>query len=138
MKNSNIFLVIFFAFLCGCVNLRLDISDSDKAWLPYKTNEFYELREDVFLMKVDSGLEPERLALVPPSDSRRGSGFYSSPKSIQLYYENPEQTSQKSIGDSYYKIDVVGVVSSGTEFIPHKIMRNAGWNSPSNTKGGPD
>ncbi len=128
MKKLNTVSAVFLFLFCGCVNFRYHISENDKAWFPYQTKKIYVLKEDVFLMKVDSGLEPERPALVPPSDSVRGSGFHSSPASIRAYCENPDKASRKKSGDSYHEIDVIGVVNTGTEFIPYKIMRNAGWN----------
>lgn len=128
--------------LSSCINFRHDITDNKKAWYPYEIGKEYLLREDVFLMKVDSGMEPERLALVPVSDSHRGSGFYSSPKSVEEYEENPIKASRRYFPDGdYYEIDVVGIVRAGTIFSPSRIMQNAGldlWfgNHTFNTKYG--
>ncbi|MEJ2650019.1 MAG: hypothetical protein P8016_16615 [Sedimentisphaerales bacterium] len=127
MNTMKLISVSIILILFGCINLRHDVSNDEKAWFPYSTKNVYVTREAIFLIKVDSGLEPERLALVPPSDSKRGSGFYSSPKSIQDYNENPNEACRSNLGEEF-RINVIGIVEIGTEFIPVKVKRNSGWN----------
>jgi hypothetical protein len=114
-------------FLCGCVNLRHDVSDDLNAWFPYAPNNEYATRETMFLIMVDSGLEPKHIALVPPAESNRGPGYYSSPNSIEGYYKDPQAACKKNLSEEF-RINVIGVVESGTKFVPYKIKRNSGWN----------
>ena len=127
MKAIKLFIIIAILFLCGCINSKHDVSKDQKSWFPYSTENVYVIREEMFLIMVDSGLEPERLTLVPPSDPNRRSGFYSSPKSIQEYIENPNKACQSNLGEEF-RIKVIGTVKRGTEFVPAKITRNSGWN----------
>ena len=123
MKHIPIILILL---VSGCINLRHDITDDEKGWFPYSMRNVYITREPLFLIKVDSGLEPERLALVPPSDHNRGSGLYSSPKSIELYKENPKEACRNDLGEEF-RMKVIDILESGTEFVPLKIKRNSGW-----------
>src|SRR5688572_4474376 len=85
--------VFVFALYLKCRNVRTDVSHDAGLWLPYKRGATYALTEDVFLIEIEEGEggEPQRLALVPESDDDRGSGYYSSPKTIKEYLENPEK-----------------------------------------------
>ena len=78
-------------------------------------------------MRVDSGLEPKRLALVPVSDEARKGGFYSTPKSINEYNKYPLESSRIHLENGYFEINVVAVIKAGTTFTPSRIMQNAGW-----------
>ncbi|MCP4354174.1 MAG: hypothetical protein GY793_00815 [Proteobacteria bacterium] len=127
MKNITLIFCVFM-LLSACVNFRHDITDNRKAWYPYEVGRKYILREDVFLMKVDGGMEPKRLALVPVSSNNRGSGFHSSPNSIEEYERDPVEASKKHHEYGYYEVIVKGIARKGTTFTPSRIMRNAGWN----------
>ncbi|NTW33520.1 MAG: hypothetical protein HGB12_13015 [Bacteroidetes bacterium] len=121
-----IHIIFIFFILTGCVNFRHDITDNKKAWFPYEISKEYVLKEDVFLMKVDSGLEPQRFALVPVSDKNRGSGFNSSPKRIESYENDQNKSSQIQIDKGH--VSIVGIVTAGTSFLPNRMIQNAGWN----------
>lgn len=126
MKAMKLFYILII-LLCGCANLRHDVSYDENAWSPYAPTNVYATREAVFLIMVDSGLEPKRLALVPPSESNRGSGYYSSPTSIEDYYKDPHEACKMNLSEEF-RINVIGVVEPGTKFVPFKIKRNSGWN----------
>ncbi|NTW33518.1 MAG: hypothetical protein HGB12_13005 [Bacteroidetes bacterium] len=120
MKKKIIHIIFIFFMLTGCVNFRHDITDNKKTWFPYEVSKEYVLKEDVFLIKVDSGLEPQRFALVPVSDNNRGSGFYLSPKSFESYEKDQNSTSQNQIDKGY--VSTVGIVTAGTSFLPYRII----------------
>lgn len=127
MKRNIFLFVSIFILLQSCVNFRHEITDNKTAWFPYEIGKDYVLKEDVFLMQVDSGLESKRLALVPVSDEARSGGFYSTPKSINDYNKNPKEASRIHLEHGYFEIIVVAVIKAGTTFTPSRIMQNAGW-----------
>lgn len=124
----NVGLVVVIFIFWGCVNIRHDVSKRQEAWGLFHAGSTYSLIQDVFLIRVDSGLEPSRLALVPPSTADRGSGFYSSPQSVAEYEKDPVASTH--IAYEYFTniIEVVGIIRQGTQFTPRSVKRNSGWN----------
>lgn len=95
MHKTVYFLIIL--IISGCASCR---QSSQSAML-----QRYVSIEDVFIMRVDDGTQGSRLALVPESNSERGSGYYSSPRSIAKYRSGEEGQTN----------DVIGVITSGTK-----------------------
>lgn len=108
----------------GCFNFRYDVSGRQDAWGAYRKDETYALRWDTFLMRVGSQKE---LALVPPSVENRGSGTYSSPRSIEEYRRDPVTATQRRYTHFTNILDVAGIVAKGTLFAPRYVKRDSGW-----------
>ena len=121
-------ITIFVILLSGCVNLSIDSTNDKDMWKPFDRDAVYYLKSDLFLLRVSSGKEPARLALVPPSTQDRGSGFYSSPTSINSYLKDPVEASKIKTDNGFFKINIVGIVRKNTMLKPSMIKNNIGWN----------
>ncbi|MEP6664715.1 MAG: hypothetical protein ABJC04_13745 [Verrucomicrobiota bacterium] len=128
MNTSRFLLYFGIIFIAGCANFRTDVSKQDSLWLPYHRHTTYVLTEDVFLIKIEKGegQEPSRVVLVPPSDDTRGSGYYSSPKSIQEYLDHSETIPKIDAGLTGESV-VRGIVRKGTRFSPSVLKKNSGF-----------
>jgi hypothetical protein len=65
--------------------------------------------------------------LVPETTHNRGTGFYSSPQSIEAYKEDPSAAKKIFTENSFFDVDIVGVVEKGTRLKPKTIKKNVGW-----------
>ena len=116
-------------FPFGGIDFVKDVSEVNDYWHGYEYQGEYILLQDVFLIQVDSGLDPERLALTPEGAYRQTAGLHIAPETIEAYEKNPVLSKVIYYGDYQVQVDVVGVVRSGTKFRCSKLYfhRNFTW-----------
>ncbi len=116
-------------FSFGGIDLIKDVSELRDHWHGYEYKLKYILLRDVFLIRVDSGLDPERLALTPEGTYKQVAGLYIAPQTIEAYESDSKKATFVDYGDYQVQLDVVGVVRSGTILRCSKLYlhRNLSW-----------
>ena len=105
-----------------------DMTEDESAWFGYHNKAIYQLQRDVFLIRVDWGLDPERLALTPDSSLNQVMGLYIAPTTIEAYEKDPESSKIRTFRGQRYYIDVAGIVRAGTKIRCDRLLLNTAYN----------
>lgn len=120
--------IVAILLLSGCDRLSTEnVTNSRELWGGYAHQEVYKLKQDVFLIKLDPEQGP-RFALSPEGLFDHTDRFYSVPKSVQIYKQNPGQASNDVVGRSYnVPTTTIDVVKAGTRIRCSRLMKNSQW-----------
>ena len=105
--------------LTGGCDKVVDVSDTSAGWGTYKRDTAYKLRQDVFLLKVDS--DRAQYALVPEGRYKgKVRKLYPRPVSVKEYHRSKEIVYKEYIAYNT-PVEVVSVIRSGSVVKPVKL-----------------
>lgn len=124
---SSLFFDKFHILWPGGINLINDVTRDASAWFSYKHRDIYEIHRDIFLIRVETGLDLKRFALTPDSALRQVAGLYIAPRSINGYEKDPEGSKVRTYRGRRYEVDVVGIVRAGTMVQCDQLLRHTAY-----------
>lgn len=128
-KIFALILSMLWPLISGCIDIPRTITKDSPLWGGYGSAEKYQLIRDAFIMVVDDGLEPQRLALCPEGEFQKHARFYSVPTTIETYEKDPEKAVViKLKGGGSYKVNVAGIVRAGTNIKCSRLRQHQGLN----------
>jgi hypothetical protein len=128
-KKFVLILPLALLLISGCVDIPRTITKESPLWGGYGSKEKYQIVRDAFIMVVDDGLEPKRLALCPEGEFKKHARFYSVPTTIEDYEKDPENAVViKLEGGGSYKVIVAGIVRAGTTIQCTRLRQHRGLN----------
>ena len=127
--KSALILSMALVLISGCINIPRTITKESPLWGGYGSGKKYILVHDAFIMVVNDGLEPQRLAVCPEGDFNKRGRYFSVPSTIESYEKNPEKAVMIDLpGGGSYKVIVDGIVRAGTILQCSRLRQNRGIN----------
>ena len=75
-KKFALILLMELLLISGCIDIPRTITKESPLWGGYGNEEKYQLVRDAFIMVVDDGLEPQRLALCPAGEFKKHARYF--------------------------------------------------------------
>lgn len=117
--------------LIGCDRLtKEEVTSNSPLWSGYSQGSIYELRQDVFLVKLEDETKGMRYALSPEGSFNHPDRFYTVPKSIDIFKRDGDKLSESDLvtGRAYaHPTTTVAVVTTGTRIKCTSLTKFKQW-----------
>lgn len=116
--------------LVGCDRLsKENVPANSELWGGYAKGTVYELKQDVFLLKVEDDREGVRHALSPEGNFDHPNRFYTAPKSIKEYKVVGRVPSDQQVTGSAYQLPTtaIEVIKGGTRIRCVGLTKYSQW-----------
>lgn len=128
--NLNLGLIILM-LITGCNRVSTeDVATNSPLWGGYSQGSVYELKQDVFLIKLEDETKGTRYALSPEGSFNHPDRFYTVPKSIEAFKQGGNKLSESDLvtGRAYaHPTTTVAVVTAGTRIKCTSLTKFRQW-----------